>query len=204
MNIVSLQRRLVSTIIDKIVILFLFVVVAIIFCSGAPGAELGTFTYLTSKAYNEMETEKTLWDHSMELNQFMKENGYAVQPMSDDGYERYKTEMDVYQKYLWIFIIVNLLYYLLCELVFKASLGKRMLKCKVQTKDGGEMKKSDVFKRTGILAALFILSVFLQRALGMNALITSLLFFGILDFTVFTKRMSLVDKLSDTLVIKQK
>ena len=66
------------------------------------------------------------------------------------------------------------------------------------------MKKRDVFKRTGILAALLIFAVALQKVLGVNALITSLLFFGILDFTVFTKRMSLVDKFSDTLVIKQK
>lgn len=205
MNIVSLQRRLVSTIIDKIIILFLFVAVAIIFCSGAPGAELGAFTFLTSREYNIIESEKTIKERGMELDRFIKANGYSFHPNKyDGGFEDYKTEMDVYQKYIGMFMLVNLLYYLLCELAFKASLGKRMLKCKIQTKGGGEMKKRDVFKRTGILAALLIFAVALQKVLGVNALITSLLFFGILDFTVLTKRMSLVDKFSDTLVIKQK
>lgn len=204
MNIISLKRRLASTIIDKMVILFLFVIVAIIFCAGEPGAELGTFTYLTSVEYNKMESEKTIYQRSMELNQFMKEQGYPVDNFTDDGYERYKTEKDVYLKYFLIFVIVNLLYYLLCELVFKSSLGKRMLKCKIQRKDGVEITKPDAFKRVGIMATLLILAFVLQRSLNLNALITSLLFFGILDFTVFTKQQSLIDKYSDTIVVKMK
>lgn len=204
MNIISLKRRLASTIIDKVVILFLFVVVAIIFCSGIPGAELGAFTYLTSVGYNKMESEKTMYQRDMELNQFMKEQGYPIDGVKDNGYERYKTEKDVYLKYVLIFVIVNLLYYFLCELVFKASLGKRILKCKIRGKDGAEIKMTDVLKRIGIMGALLILAFVLQRSLSLNALITSLLYFGLLDFTVFTKQQSLIDKYSDTIVVKMK
>ena len=205
MKIVSLKRRLAGTIIDKVLILFLFVFLSIVFCSGHPGAEFGTFmaTIELGKNYNEIESNKTIYERDIETRKFLKENGYPELHYEFEEYEHYKTELDVYQKHILIFVVTNLLYYLLCESFFKASLGKAIFKCKIQRKNGNEISKSDVFIRIGILGGLLLLSVALQMFLNLNAYVTSILFWVVKDFTVLTKQQSLVDISSGTLIVKR-
>ena len=126
MNIVSLQRRLAATLIDKVLILFLFVIVALIFCSGHPGAALGTFTYSTSVKYKKIESKRTLYETQLDNKKYIEENGYGEYNIEDEEYEHYKTALDVYQKHIFIFVLVNLLYYFICEYFFRASLGKKI------------------------------------------------------------------------------
>ncbi len=202
MNIISLQRRLAATLIDKGLILFLFVIVALIFCSGHPGAELGTFTYSTSVEYKKIESKRTLYETQLDNKKFIEENGYGEYNIKDEEYEHYKTALEVYQKHVLIFVIVNLLYYFLCEYFFRASIGKKILKCQIRKRDGREIGNGEIFSRTGILFALLLLAVALQMSLSINAYITSILFFGLLDFTVFTRQQSLVDKYSDTYIVR--
>lgn len=202
MNIISLQRRLAATLIDKGLILFLFVIVALIFCSGHPGAELGTFTYSTSVEYKKIESKRTLYETQLDNKKFIEENGYGEYNTKDEEYEHYKTALEVYQKHVLIFVIVNLLYYFLCEYFFRASIGKKILKCQIRKRDGREIGNGEIFSRTGILFALLLLAVALQMSLSINAYITSILFFGLLDFTVFTRQQSLVDKYSDTYIVR--
>lgn len=202
MNIISLQRRLAATLIDKGLILFLFVIVALIFCSGHPGAELGTFTYSTSVEYKKIESKRTLYETQLYNKKFIEENGYGEYNIKDEEYEHYKTALEVYQKHVLIFVIVNLLYYFLCEYFFRASIGKKILKCQIRKRDGREIGNGEIFSRTGILFALLLLAVALQMSLSINAYITSILFFGLLDFTVFTRQQSLVDKYSDTYIVR--
>lgn len=204
MVIISLGQRLISTIIDKVLISIIFVIVAFIFCSGMPGAELGHFVSQLGIEYKKIEFEKTIYEHNVEVNNWLKENGYSEMMSTDQDYEHYKTMRDVYDKYVWMFVVVNILYYLLCEFIFKASLGKRLMKCRIKKGDGRDIDKRDVFTRFGILASLLLLAVALHMTMNINGYITTILFFAILDFTVFTKQMSLVDKYSDTLVVKQK
>lgn len=204
MNIVSLQRRLVSTIIDKMLILLFFILVSLSLSSGYPGGELGVFTGLTFTKYNNIESKMTMHERHIIINNLLEKKGLPMHEFTEEDYEYYKTSLDVYQKYVLIFVIVNLLYYLFCEFLFKASLGKKILKCQIIRKNGSEIDKRDIFIRTGIFASLLLLTVTLQMYLNLNAYAASILFFGILDFTVFTKQMSLVDKYSDTIVVTQK
>lgn len=78
MKIVSLKRRLAGTIIDKVLILFLFVFSSMLFCSGHPGAELGTFIGLTVRKYNKIESSKTIYERSIETQKFrpIGQNGW--------------------------------------------------------------------------------------------------------------------------------
>jgi len=193
---------LAATLIDKTIILFLFVIVALIFCSGHPGAELGTFTYSTSVEYKKIESKKTLYETQLDNKKFIEENGYGEYNIKDEEYEHYKTALDVYQKHVLIFVIVNLQYYFLCEYFFRASFGKKILKCQIRKRNGSEIGNSEIFSRTGILFALLLMAVALHMFLNLNAYITSILFFGILDFTVFTRQQSLVDKYSETYIVK--
>jgi hypothetical protein len=176
--------------------------VALIFCSGHPGAELGTFTYSTSVEYKKIESKRTLYETQLDNKKFIEENGYGEYNIKDEEYEHYKTALEVYQKHVLIFVIVNLLYYFLCEYFFRASIGKKILKCQIRKRDGREIGNGEIFSRTGILFALLLLAVALQMSLSINAYITSILFFGLLDFTVFTRQQSLVDKYSDTYIVR--
>lgn len=202
MEIVSLGQRLISTIIDKILIAILFVIVTFLFCAGAPGAELGQFMSQLGIEYRKIESEKTIHERNVEVNEWLKENGYSQMLSDDQEYEHYKTMKDVYDKYVWLLVAVNLIYYLLCDLFFKASLGKRVLKCRIRKADGNDIEMRDVFTRTGIMGTLLLLAVALQMTMNINGYITTIIFFAILDFTVFTKQRSLVDKYSDTIVTK--
>lgn len=202
MEIVSLGQRLISTIIDKIMIAIFFVIIAFMFCAGAPGAELGHFVSQLGIEYKKIESEKTIHERNIEVNEWLNENGFSYRMSDDQEYEHYKTMKNVYDKHVWIFVVVNLIYYLFCELIFKASLGKKALKCRIRKVNGNDIDIRDVFTRTGIIGALLLLAVALQMTMNLNGFITSILFFAILDFTVFTKQHSLVDKYSDTIVAK--
>ena len=90
------------------------------------------------------------------------------------------------------------------ELCLKASVGKKIMKCRIRKKDNSNIENQDVLIRTGILGTLLLLAVALQMSFNMNAYITSVLFFAILDFTVFTKGLSLADKYSDTVIVTVK
>ena len=204
MEVVSLGLRFISTIIDKVLISIIFVIVSFMFCSGMPGAELGHFVSQLGIEYKKIESGKTIYERNVEINNWLKENGYSEMISTDQDYEHYKTMRDIYDKYVWMFVLVNILYYLFCEYIFKASLGKILIKCKIKKCDGRDIDKRDIFTRSGILASLLLLAVALHMTMNINGYITTFLFFAILDFTVFTKQMSLIDKYSDTLVVKQK
>ena len=59
MEIVSLWQRLISTIIDKILIAILFVIIAFMLCADSPGAEMGHFISQLGIEYKKIESEKT-------------------------------------------------------------------------------------------------------------------------------------------------
>ena len=202
MNIVSLTRRLFGTVIDIVLISSLFVIVSLTFSEGHPGGGLGTFMGLLNRGYNKIESVKTMHEQHVENTKFMKENGLPVYDYKDDELDFNNTAQEVYNKYLIIFILVNLVYYGTSEFFFRASLGKRLLKCRVCKSDGSIIDNRDVFQRLGLLATLMMLSVAVEMTLNLNAYITSVLFFLALDFMVFTRRQSLIDKYSDTYVIK--
>jgi len=199
---VSLGRRFISTIIDKILIAIFFVIASYVFCTGAPGAEFAYFISQLGITYKNIESEKTIHERNVEVNEWLKENGISYRVSDDQDFGFYKTKKDVYDKYVWLFFSVNLIYYLLCELIFKASLGKKALKCRIRKVDGNQIDYRDAFIRTGILAILLLLAIVIQMTMNINSYVTSILFFAILDFTVFTKQCSLVDKYSYTLVAK--
>lgn len=207
MKIVSLRRRLVCTIIDKVFIFLLFIIVSYLCCSGYPGGEFGIFSHTVELEYEKIESEKTIYQNNLDVKKYMEENGYGNYDFlveDDEEYEHHKTALDVYNKYVLILIIVNLLYYLICEYILKASLGKKIMKCKIIKRNGGEIENREIFSRTGIMTALLLSAVIIQMSLNINAYITSILFFFILDFTVFTRQQSLVDKYSDTYVVKNR
>ena len=135
MEIVSLWQRLISTIIDKILIAILFVIIAFMLCADSPGAEMGHFISQLGIEYKKIESEKTIHERNVEVNEWLQDNGYSPMMSKEQDYEHYKTMKDVYDKHIWIFFVVNILYYLLCELIFKASLGKRVLKCRIRKND---------------------------------------------------------------------
>lgn len=257
-TILSLERRIASTMIDKIAIAAIFLTVGMTLCSGKSGSELGTFIGLSSWEPKEIKkasfkTEKRISyitqqeidkrqqviDSVIKRNDSLRKvgkysemtnlsplrekmNNYQVVSVpktiyeyyqdgiskirNDDDYENYeynKSLMDVYQKYVFIMILVNFLYYLLCDLLFKASLGKRIMGCEVRKEDGTPMGWKRVFIRAGVLGLFLVLAALIQPYLNVNGWIVSVLFFIALDFTVPFKNQSLIDLGTDTIVFKK-
>lgn len=196
----SIGHRLTSTIVDKVFILLIFVVTAMAFCSGRPGSELGIFVGELSSEYNKIESTKSIYESNKEVDIYL---GYTLLTEDIEDYEYEKSYMDIYQKYVFIMILINLLYYLMCELLFKASLGKRIMGCEVRKEDGTPMGWKRVFIRAGVLGLFLVLAALIQPYLNVNGWIVSVLFFIALDFTVPFKNQSLIDLGTDTIVFKK-
>ncbi len=111
--------------------------------------------------------------------------------------------IDDYFEVIIFFSIFNLLYYILCELFLKASLGKVVFNCRICRRDGKDINWLDVLKRAGVLALLIVVAVGLQIGLNGNIYVSFFLFFALLDIMVFTKQQSAVDWSTDTYVVKK-
>lgn len=202
MNVVSLPRRFFGTLIDKVLISLIFITLSMSFCEGPPGAELGTFLGLLKRNYNNIESVKTLHERNVETDRFCKEHGYPTSEFIDSELEYNNTARNVYDRRVLIFVLINLIYYGFSEFLFRASPGKFILKCQVCRSDGRTIGNRDAFKRLGLLALFLFLSVVFQKSFNLSGITTSIIYFLFLDFSVFTIRQSLLDRFSNTFIVK--
>ena len=203
---ISILIRLVSTIIDKVLIILMFVVLALI-CKGNSrfGAELGTFCGISSKSYNNIISDETIHEAHERLNKSFAARGeyQFVFDYHEDPCDYTMSERDIYIKYVVLFILANILYYTISEFLLKASIGKRIVSCKITESDGQPATIKDIITRNCILLALLVASYFVQTFTNTNAYVISLLFFLVNDFNILRNKDSLVDKYSDTVIVKR-
>lgn len=166
--------RFCGSVIDKIIIIVVFVFTIILCYPFQGGDYLGMFEVIIR----------------------LSPNSYSYMPNPDVYISTDKLMSEV-------FIIVNLLYYAICEQVFKASLGKLILGGFLVNVNKERVNEHNVFRRTICLAALMIVDVIVMHILlGASYFITAILFFLILDIPVFFYRQSLVDLDSGTMYVK--
>ena len=173
-SIIPLWQRIIATIIDKVIILLLFLLFSFVLMTYTMPGKLGTFVGLANVRYKDMMSN------------------YLLEDSIDDYFE-----------VIIFFSIFNLLYYILCELFLKASLGKVVFNCRICRGDGKDINWLDVLKRAGVLALLIVAAVGLQIGLNGNIYVSFFLFFALLDIMVFTKQQSAVDRSTDTYVVKK-
>lgn len=170
----SLFKRFIGTIIDKFLILFLFVAIYIFFNPFTAGGELGRFTGF-------LEASPVLYNYM------------------PDGDESKRLDLHI----TIMFVILNLLYYAFFEYCLKASLGKRILGGLLISPKGRVLNSFGVIKRMIVGFTMMLMAIWVHINLNISNLNIIALYFFILDIPVFFKRQSLIDILTKTIYIKK-
>lgn len=196
----SLFRRLLGSVIDKVLILIIFVV-AFTIINGESTAtyRLGTYYSIGTNSPSSYEfitlNSLLVIDNGWPLKYFKESEDDILLKYKDEDIVGMVRSFDLTITFAFIFL--NILYYLLSEIFLAASVGKRIM--------GGQIRDdlledrintSDAFKRAIIGGVLMVFAVGLRFLLDINYIIVIIAFFLIIDIFVIFKRKSLIDILS--------
>ncbi len=200
MKSMSLFRRLLGSVIDKVLILIIFVV-AFTIINGESTAtyRLGTYYSIGTNSPSSYEfitlNSLLVIDNGWSLKYFKESEDDILLKYKDEDIVGMVRSFDLTITFAFIFL--NILYYLLSEIFLAASVGKRIM--------GGQIRDdlledrintSDAFKRAIIGGVLMAFAVGLRFLLDINYIIVIIAFFLIIDIFVIFKRKSLIDILS--------
>ena len=96
---------------------------------------------------------------------------------------------------MW-FIFINVLYFLISELIFGASFCKAILGGKLYDYNGNRLTPAQILLRNILFCFILIISIILRFILNINYFITIILFFLLYDYSVFKSKQNLLDKIS--------
>lgn len=200
-----LFRRFIGSIIDKVMILLIFVIGFCIVEGESKSTSRG-LTYL-SLGYHVPSEYSYITLNSL----YIIEHGYPVKyshESEQEIVEKYEVEEveEIVRSFdltiTFSFIFLNILYYFLSESILGASVGKNILRGRmVDNLMRERITSSDAFKRAIFGGLLMSLAVGLRYLFDVNYIITIVLFFLIMDIPLFFKRRSLLDILSKTICI---
>lgn len=191
MDNMPLFRRFIGSAIDKQIILFLFIVAFFII---DPHATVKIMHYL----FTIMPVSPSLYHYTGEMEASFILFGFYNYGVSDyfqgytpDMYERIVRTFDLNLTFSFIFL--NAIYYILCEVKLKASLGKYLLGGILIDKIDDKITTNDIFVRAFSATTLMALCVGFRFLFDTNYFVTILLFFLANDIPVFIKGYSLID-----------
>ena len=132
--------------------------------------------------------------------------GHVMQNYSDEYYTHHLAEIDDYHGYLvkldiiftMLFTFINIIYYSVSELIFKASFGKYYFGFRYKNKDNTDIDISNVLLRAFIFLLMLIFMIWLRWLLRVDYYIIMIIFFFLLDIPVFFTRKSFIDAFSGT------
>lgn len=200
MKSMSLFRRLLGSVIDKVLILIIFVV-AFTIINGESTAtyRLGTYYSIGTNSPSSYEfitlNSLLVIDNGWPLKYFKESEDDILLKYKDEDIVGMVRSFDLTITFAFIFL--NILYYLLSEIFLAASVGKRIMGGQIRDdllKD--RINTSDAFKRAIIGGVLMAFAVGLRFLLDINYIIVIIAFFLIIDIFVIFKRKSLIDILS--------
>lgn len=176
----NIYYRILGSLIDKLLIVILFVALFLTFYQYSAPAYLGTF-----------------WGGCF----YETPNIYSLTEASGCEYSLKEIDITV----VAIFCIANFIYYFLFEAILKASLGKYICGGVAYTEDENPISVKDAFIRSLVLQLFIITAVWIRFSLlSVSYLILIILFFCILDLPVFFKKQSLVDIATNTIYLRKK
>jgi len=205
-----LVRRLFSSIVDKSLILLSFIVICIFISPYKMPALLGSYTSQLNDSpsdYHSLAITKSViktYGYDIYNNPERMRQCYDTIKDNHDLIISFENEMLFLDLFITgLFILVNLLYYIIFESIGSASLGKSLLKLVVVSGNNIEIGKKEAFKRCFLLFLLMLVAVGLRFIFDMNYYITIFVFFLIIDIPVFIKSESTIDIITNTHVIKK-
>lgn len=174
-----LLKRFIGSIIDKIIILILFVLVGLALSPYNFSGDLGTFIGgIFSKPPSHYSWTEMAMGSKVSL-----------------------TTLDV--NIAILFITINGLYYLVSEIVLKASIGKRIFGGIVINAGTGIFSIKRIFARTLVLIILVGIASYIRYPLDITYPIVIIAFFMIVDLPVLFKKRSGIDMLTHTIYVKR-
>lgn len=173
----AIPQRIIASIIDKAIIILLFVIASLLIIGiySAPG-ELGAYSAILGMSPEAYE--------------------YSNQ------YNMYEIDFN----FTCIFVFTNILYYTLFEYLLGASLGKHMLGGVFINSEKEKIVFSNVLVRNAILLIMILLAIACRWIFNTSYWAVIIPFFLIIDLPIFFSEasQSLIDKLSSTYLVKRK
>ena len=193
MNHMPLFRRFIGSAIDKLIILILFVIVFFIIDSHAMGKVMYYLIVI-------LQSSPSLYDNVGEVDISYILFGFCTDFGRDfiqkwytpDMYEGIVRAFDLNLTFGFIFL--NVVYNLVCELKFKASLGKYLLGGIIVDYFDDKITINDILIRASSAAVLMSLFVGIRFLFDTNYYWVILFFFLVNDIPVFVKGYSLIDR----------
>ncbi len=200
----SLFGRFIGSIIDKILILIIFVVGSVAISPyGAPG-RLGTYMGLMNSTPNNYEyidraAMNRYGTYSDGVSQY-----YQIRERLANEPPHIGSTMELDMNITFSFIILNLLYYILFESIMSASLGKRLLGGVLLDNADDKIGFSKALLRA-ICGGLLMSGVYylLHFSIGLSNYVVIFVFFLLLDLPVFFTKRSLIDIFTGTTYAKR-
>lgn len=187
-------RRAIASLIDKFFIILISVITVVII-SGINYDFIGDIG--TYSAMFHMNTESI---HNIAI-------GHVMPNYPDDYISDHQTEIDDYFHYLFsielkitsLFLLINIIYMGLFELLYSSSLGKLIMGIKIfgyPYQSANNITASTVFLRIICLILAVVAVVAARWQIGFNYYIVIALFFLVVDLPVLFRRQSLIDIIS--------
>lgn len=206
----NIIRRSLSFIIDKIVILIVFLIVYIYLIYFGSFLSLGSYYALLGEkpsSYNSYDKCLAMQDvYGAEIFLFdSKEwsqcyNEIESQPELIEPFEGMTRNRDLLIIGFLIIVIFN--YYLLGEWLLRASLGKRLCGLVIVSENNSRMSQGKILERNLMLLLLMVLAVAMRFVFDSSYYLTVLLFWLFIDFTVFINGRSVIDIVTNTWTLK--
>lgn len=200
-----LFRRFLGSMIDKILLVVFFVVVNILISPFAGVGRLGTYLGIlnsTPANYEYIDRYSILRYNSGVYYEGVSDY-YQNQTRLEEEPPHIGSTKELDLSMTFSFILLNLLYYTLFEILAGASFGKMCLGGILVNVTNKRIKYGRVLLRTicaGVLMSMFVLLHFI---IYMNYFIAIVLFFLLMDIPVLVMRKSLLDLCTGTRYIKR-
>ena len=203
----SLFKRLLGSLFDKWLVLCVFVVGSFIISPYGAAGNLGTYVGILNQSpnvYEYIDKEKIKHYYSGEYYEGVDKD-YQDKAMLANGapYIGYTKDLDM--KITFSFIILNILYYILFESLFAASLGKREVGGILLDFRNKKIGYVGVLARALIKGALMSLFVLIFRyQIGLSYYVIVALFFLLIDVPVLITKRSLLDLCTGTKYVQKR
>ena len=206
----NLILRSLSFIIDKLMVLIVFLLVYIAIIYYGPFISLGSYYGLLGKVpssysfYDKCLAMEEVYGNDIFLDykewaQYSKE--IESQPEVLELVKGKTLNRDLLITGLLILVIFN--YYLFCEWLLQASLGKKISGLVVVSEDNRKMTLGKVWERNLMLLLLMVLAVALRFVFDLSYYLTVCLFWLFTDFTVLINGRSVIDLITNTWVLRR-
>lgn len=196
-----LWKRAITSLLDKVIIFVIFLATIFTFVYSkytAPG-KLGTYSYLITVS----PSTYAITDRGREVRE-ANQGAYQYQGISTEYLDReseelneigYESSRDVFLKITICFLLVNLVYYLVCNLIFGTSLFNRIFGARLVDDKGNLLTDEKVYLRMAIFAMILALTLGLHFLLNLPYLWVCAIMALIYEAPVFFKKQNLLDYL---------